>query len=54
MKINSNYQTYRARVVRRFVEAILHGSEEHRAWLVAAGEQFIWDGTVPPEEKEDE
>lgn len=27
--------------VREFAKAILHGSEEHRAWLLAAAEAYI-------------
>lgn len=36
--------------IRTFVRAILHGDDKHRAWLLAAAEQFIKDGTVPNED----
>lgn len=37
----------RALAVRAFAVLILHGDEPHRAWLAAAAEQFIRNGTVP-------
>lgn len=35
-----------AQIVRDFVEQILHGDEEHRLWLIRAGEQYIYAGKV--------
>jgi len=45
MKSLSNKE---ADVVREFVFQIQHGDQEHRNWLVEAGEQFIKGEPVPP------
>jgi hypothetical protein len=34
--------------VRRFTQAILHGDDEHRAWLIEAAEAFIAGQSMPP------
>jgi hypothetical protein len=35
-----------AQIVRDFVNQILHGDDEHKAWLIRAGEQYIYAGKV--------
>ena len=37
-----------ARAIRAFVRLILHGDDEHQAWLLEAAERFLADESVPP------
>lgn len=34
--------------INEFVDLILHGSDEHKDWLLDAAKQYIIHGTVPP------
>ena len=38
----------RAETARQFTEAIVHGDDEHRAWLREAAEAFIAGAPMPP------
>jgi hypothetical protein len=37
-----------ADALRAFTQAILHGDDVHRAWLVQAAEAYIAGGPMPP------
>lgn len=42
-------QTWSAKIeneIRQFVDEILHGDDRHKAWLIRAGEEFIYTGKV--------
>lgn len=45
---DSDYKTFWGQEFNQFLEAILHGSEEHREWLTEAVQAF-WDTKQIPE-----
>jgi hypothetical protein len=37
-----------AQIIRKFARSILHGDDDHRAWLLEAAECFIEGKAMPP------
>jgi len=46
------HERFTAHIVRDFAKAILHGSKEHRAWLLSAAEAFNHNEPVTPPPQE--